>query len=81
MFDVTFTTPAWMDDALCAQIGGASDLWFPEKGGYNKEAHAVCERCPVRAECLQYAIDEGMHGVWGGTSDRTRNVMTGRWAS
>lgn len=81
MFDVHFNTPDWMNDALCAQVGGASDLWFPEKGGYNAEAHAICGRCPVREVCLQYALENDLAGVWGGTSERTRHVMAGRWAS
>ena len=81
MFDVHFTTPDWMSDALCAQVGGASDLWFPPKGGFNAEAHAICKRCPVRAACLQYALDEDLEGVWGGATRRTRLVMQGRWAS
>ena len=32
-----------------------------------EEAKAVCARCPVRAECLQLAIELGVKdGVWGG---------------
>jgi WhiB family redox-sensing transcriptional regulator len=34
-------------------------------------AKAVCESCPVRAECLNHAVRAGeRYGVWGGlTSD------------
>lgn len=35
------------------------------------EAKAVCARCPVRAECLDWALSTGQaHGVWGGMSER-----------
>lgn len=78
-FDVHFNTPDWMNDALCAQVGG--DLWFPPQGGYCREAHAICDRCPVKAACLQYGIDNDLTGTWGGTSERERLVMQGRWAS
>ncbi|OLT18159.1 transcription factor WhiB [Pseudonocardia sp. CNS-139] len=39
-------------------------------------AKAVCARCPVRAECLAYALDEGLaHGVFGGTTEDERRAL------
>lgn len=36
-------------------------------------AVAVCERCPVRIDCLSYAMDVGeIHGVWGGLTENER---------
>jgi WhiB family redox-sensing transcriptional regulator len=53
----------WQDFALCAEIGG--DTWFPEKGDPTRPAKKICRLCPVAADCLQYAIDNGIwHGVW-----------------
>lgn len=34
----------------------------------------LCARCPVAAACLDEAMTNGEHGIWGGTSgsERTR---------
>jgi WhiB family redox-sensing transcriptional regulator len=39
-------------------------------------AKAVCRECPVRDECLAYALDHREHdGVWGGLSARERRRL------
>jgi hypothetical protein len=39
------------------------------------KAKAVCRSCPVRAECLQWALDIGLeHGVAGGLTERERTT-------
>jgi WhiB family redox-sensing transcriptional regulator len=75
--------PAWMRDALCAEVD--PELFFPEKGGSTREAKAVCGRCPVAAECLDYALsyEAGEHdtkrsypsGIYGGLSERERRAL------
>lgn len=70
MFE-SFAPPAWTEAALCAQVD--PELWFPEKGGTTEPAKAVCARCDVKAECLDYALAHGERfGIWGGVSERTR---------
>ena len=65
---------AWQDHALCAQVD--PELWFPEKGGSTKDAKAVCRECPVRAECLEYALASQQEwGVWGGTNEHERQAI------
>jgi WhiB family redox-sensing transcriptional regulator len=62
---------SWRDEAVCAQIG--SDLWFPEKGGSARRAKEICETCPVRVECLEYALaQDEQFGVFGGMSRKER---------
>lgn len=52
------------------------DLFHPEKGESVEPAKAICRRCPVQAECLQWAIDhEEKFGVWAGTSAVERRKM------
>ena len=52
------------------------DRWYPEKGGTTKEAKKVCQRCPVREPCLDYAMAAGeRYGVWGGLSERERRKL------
>jgi WhiB family redox-sensing transcriptional regulator len=42
----------------------------------NAQAKAVCARCPVRSECLGYALDNGLdHGVFGGTTATERRRL------
>lgn len=66
--------PEWMSDAACK--GMDQTLFFPPKGGDMRASTAVkaiCESCPVRVECLDFALDTGIKfGVWGGTSERDR---------
>lgn len=67
--------PEWMDDALCAQAD--PDAWFPESGEWPKvrAAKLICAACPVRAECLDYALASGERfGVWGGLSEDERRA-------
>jgi len=43
------------------------------------EAKKVCDRCEVRQECLQWALEAGQdHGVWGGLSEDERRSMKRR---
>lgn len=68
------TMPEWMAEGLCAQVD--MDLHFPEKGGSTADAKRICRACPVRAECLQYALEhDERYGVWGGVSERERRKL------
>lgn len=77
-FHITY--PAWMADGLCGQVGG--DTWFPEKGGRSglNEARKMCAACPVKVECLEYALEHDVastdaHGMWGGMSAKQRIAL------
>jgi WhiB family redox-sensing transcriptional regulator len=62
---------SWMGRARCRSH--PPSLFFPDNGGGVEVARRVCSCCPVRDECLEYAIAERIEpGVWGGTSERTR---------
>jgi WhiB family redox-sensing transcriptional regulator len=40
------------------------------------QARAVCAGCPVRIDCLNYAIETGQAaGVWGGVSEEERHAI------
>jgi hypothetical protein len=65
------------------------DLWFNDGGlldnsGYvvsNRAAVKMCKMCPVKAQCLEYAIvNDETFGIWGGMSRRER-VNLGRAGS
>ena len=64
----------WQEKALCAQTD--PEAFFPEKGGSTCEAKRVCSSCEVRAECLEYALEnDERFGIWGGLSERERRRM------
>jgi WhiB family redox-sensing transcriptional regulator len=66
----------WLDDAACASV--RTDVFFPTRGDNDKMriAKAICAECPVRAECLDYAIRNAeKFGVWGGLSERERRSL------
>jgi WhiB family transcriptional regulator, redox-sensing transcriptional regulator len=64
--------PSFYDEALCRDRGKLN-LFFPTIGKKAKSAIQICERCDVRYECLEYAINENMEeGVWGGTKQDER---------
>jgi WhiB family redox-sensing transcriptional regulator len=66
--------PDWQKRGEC--LGNDPDLWFPERGDDTSRAKAICRECPVRAECLEYALEtKQMFGVWGGYSERERRPM------
>ena len=62
----------WFSQALCVQMD--PELWFPETGYSATEAKRICSQCPVRRECLDYAlaIPERLGGVWGGLTETER---------
>lgn len=64
----------WQDQALCAQTD--PEAFFPEKGGSTREAKRICKACPVRDECLEFALEhDERFGIWGGLSDRERRRL------
>jgi WhiB family redox-sensing transcriptional regulator len=61
----------WRALASCAQID--PDLFFAVGAREHKQAKKICRACPVRRECLAYAMDEPVdHGIWGGMTERER---------
>jgi WhiB family redox-sensing transcriptional regulator len=68
---LAFDDLAWHDRANCK--GANADLFFPERGASTRTAKAICRQCPVRAECLEFALRSGeKFGIWGGLSERER---------
>lgn len=70
---------AWHDRAACS--GESGMLFYPPSRPERKPARlrresralAVCERCPVRDDCLRHAVDNNeRYGIWGGLTDRER---------
>jgi WhiB family redox-sensing transcriptional regulator len=81
------TQTDWRDDAACRDTVTNSDhdpFFEPDEtretplSAARRElaALAVCEDCPVRVQCLEYAVTSGQaHGVWGGRSEVQVRVL------
>mgnify|MGYP003574914923 CR=1 FL=1 len=62
----------WRERAVCVEVD--PETFFPGEGQGRHDARAqieaakaVCRKCPVQVQCLQWAIDTHQHhGVWGG---------------
>jgi len=69
----------WQADAACTSSD--PELWFPSKGTPAATARIICNGCPVKPECLEYALDlHGINGVqiegiWAGTNQKERQRM------
>lgn len=84
----------WQDRAFCAYLVARPDtdvtvrLWYPgpgQRSNYNL-ARRICHQCPVRVECLQYAlateVEYFRHGMWGGlTADERSTLVRQRQAA
>ncbi|HEX9854919.1 MAG TPA: WhiB family transcriptional regulator [Acidimicrobiia bacterium] len=70
---------SWRDHAACA--GSDTDLFFPigEDDEAAAPAKAVCAICPVREDCLQYALATNQtDGIWGGMTGAERRRLRRR---
>ncbi len=68
----------WMSHGACRRED--PELFFPITTTgpalqQVRSAKAVCGRCPVRANCLSYALQTRQDGVWGGTTRDERMAM------
>lgn len=87
-FSLSHSMPEWHSQARCRELpqemffGKDNDvtslkrhrptLTMPEE----KRAKAVCDRCPVKQQCMVWAlVNHEEYGVWGGMSQRDRQ----RW--
>lgn len=68
----------WYESAACH--GMDTERFFPMNDNLpDQEIIDTCRDCPVRADCLQHAVDIDAQGYWGGTTRRQRiNLFSGR---
>jgi len=73
----------WRSGAACRDSN--AELFFPIGTTGNaldqiEAAKEVCMLCPVRAECLEFALATNQEaGVWGATSEDERRKMRKSW--
>ncbi|MCC6225443.1 MAG: WhiB family transcriptional regulator [Microthrixaceae bacterium] len=75
----------WRAQASCQDTD--PDLFFPvgTTGPAIEQianAKAVCDACPVKEPCLEFALSTNQDsGVWGGTSEEERRKLRRAWVA
>ena len=63
----------WRTMGMCR--GSDAAIFYPmsDDDADAAEAKMICELCPVRQPCLEFALStREKHGVWGGLTERER---------
>lgn len=78
--ELILTARDWMNDADCH--GADPELFFApdrerldDRNEREAAAKAVCRPCPVRALCLEWALQNREEGYWAMTNDEQRRDM------
>jgi WhiB family transcriptional regulator, redox-sensing transcriptional regulator len=76
---ITIPDRDWRKLAACRNAD--PELFFPVSSSGPSldqvtQAKAICAGCPVRQQCLAFALDTRQdHGVWGGMSEEDRRPL------
>jgi WhiB family redox-sensing transcriptional regulator len=66
--------PPWHAKALCRGVGTREFIDAP-----TDTAKSLCRLCPVREDCLDYALmDPSLVGIWAGTDETERRHLRRR---
>jgi len=72
--EVILMNLSWRLKGACRGLDPA--IFYPVSEDDAVEAKAVCNNCPVREPCLEWALGNREHdGVWGGATERERRRM------
>ena len=67
----------FFDDAACRDAD--TTVFFPASDNDAGPAKAICATCPVREECLEYALEtRPADGIWGGLTAIERHRLIRR---
>ena len=71
------TSTSWQQLAACRGVD--PEVFHPETEEDADDAKAICDVCPVREPCLEYAlVVREKLGVWGGLTERERRRLLRR---
>lgn len=82
---IKLDSPHWMQRALCGDADPEDFYSHPEDKDMDPTRTAralrVCARCPVRSECLNWALEQDDHwAIMGGQTPRQRKATHRRMA-
>ena len=64
----------WQDFALCAETD--PEIFYPERGNMGLDAIKICDRCSVRQECLEDALEHWEQiGIRGDMTSNARKRL------
>ncbi len=81
------TEKDWRKKAACRGLVAPDYNWFPARGRYvtartgsqasssTQRLLSICNECPVKLDCRDFAIKFNEPGIWGGTSSRQRRAI------
>jgi WhiB family redox-sensing transcriptional regulator len=73
----TPTRTDWFEDAACRDAD--TTVFFPVSDAASETAKSICAQCPVREECLEFAVATRQpDGVWGGLTPIERHRLIRR---
>lgn len=73
----------WGEHGVCNQVG--QDIFMPnptwprdEYLDAQRAAKEICSTCPVKSQCLDYALNQENPpvGIWGGTTESDRRELS-----
>jgi WhiB family redox-sensing transcriptional regulator len=68
---------SWEERARCGEYD--PEIFFDPTARAERRAKSICAQCPVRLECLAYALSvRAEFGVWGGLNGKERSSMLRR---
>jgi WhiB family redox-sensing transcriptional regulator len=73
----------WHEDAECAKPQNKDKIenFFANKPSQQLDAKKLCNVCPVKKDCLKWALDnKQIWGIWGGLDpQKIRNTLSVNW--
>lgn len=69
--------PAWLDHAACTDSQIDPEIFDPPSQEFYPPTYVreICERCPVKRQCLDAALSGNEFGIWGGLTRRQRDAL------
>lgn len=67
----------WQKDAACKDLSSveADRIFFIGPGQSSKRAKIFCASCPVKGECVDYALTYNEQGIWAGMTEDERQSL------
>ncbi|HET7713815.1 MAG TPA: WhiB family transcriptional regulator [Patescibacteria group bacterium] len=68
---------SWKARSKCRKLTPkqADKIFFIDSGGKANKARTFCKSCPVKQDCLNYAILYKEWGIWAGTTEEERKSL------
>lgn len=63
------------DYSLAACADQDTSIFFSDADPEIRQALTMCNKCPIKKDCLEDAITNNEFGVWGGTTELMREQM------